>query len=213
MPVDPLGDRTDLVLGEAAEGVLHHLEVVVEMSGALTLGGQRSEEIRSPEAGTEGPCGVEGTRVDPPGVLATEQLAGYVVDDIGAECAGDAGLDISLGAVVEQVLGRGDCGCGVCKVVGDDLVVVHRATGCEMRERSAHNTIGQIERSRCIGEVGHAGTLPSVPAVLTAGQWAECPVPTGGRQCCFVERWAARPREGTTRFDADSLFCAGALRP
>ena len=33
--VDVLGDRLELLVGEAAERVLHHLEVAVEVAGAL----------------------------------------------------------------------------------------------------------------------------------------------------------------------------------
>jgi hypothetical protein len=44
--VDVLGDRRDLVLGETAEGVLHHLEVVAEVAGPSVL----AKEARKSDA-------------------------------------------------------------------------------------------------------------------------------------------------------------------
>jgi hypothetical protein len=54
-----LGDRLDLVLGEAPEGVLHHLEVVVEVAGAVGVG-QGGEEIGRPVGGDEGLAHIQG---------------------------------------------------------------------------------------------------------------------------------------------------------
>ena len=103
--VDVLGDRLELLVGEAAEGVLHQLEVVVEVAGAL-LPGERGEERRVAVGGAEGAGAVEGAGLDAPRGLAAEELAGQLADGVGDEGAGDLRLELAVGAVVEHRAGR-----------------------------------------------------------------------------------------------------------
>ena len=126
--VDVLGDRLELVLGEAAEGVLHQLEVVVEVPGAL-LPGERGEEGRVAVGGAEGAGAVEGADLDAPRGLAPEEPAGQLADGVGHEGAGDLRLELAVGAVVEHRVRRLDGGGGVGEVVAEHLVDVGPAAG------------------------------------------------------------------------------------
>ena len=72
LAVDVLGHGPHLVLGEAAEGVLHQLEVGVEVARAL-LAGQRREELGAAVRAHEGDGAVEGPGLDPPRGLSPEQ--------------------------------------------------------------------------------------------------------------------------------------------
>ena len=105
LAVDVLGDRGDLVLGEAAEGVLHHLEVAVEVAGAGGVG-ERGQELRGPVGGDELTGAVEHARLDAPLGLAAEQLGHELADGVGDVGAGDLALDLALGAVGRASPGR-----------------------------------------------------------------------------------------------------------
>ena len=65
LPVDVLGDGLDLLLGEGAEGVLHQLEVGVEVTRTGD-GGQGGEERRVAVGGQEGVGGLERVAVRSP---------------------------------------------------------------------------------------------------------------------------------------------------
>jgi hypothetical protein len=127
--VDVLGDGLQLVVGEASEGVLHHLEVAVEVAGPRLV--DAGQELRCSVCGQEVTSAVEGPGLHAPGLLLGEDLARQVAHCVGDEGAGDASLDVTLGAVVEESLGGGHRGSRVGQVVGEDLVVVDRAGGGE----------------------------------------------------------------------------------
>ena len=64
------------------------------------------------------------------------------------------GLDVALGAVVEQRPGRLDRGRGVGEVVGEDLVGVDVAGGGEVLEGMLDDRAGGLDCRRGCGEVG-----------------------------------------------------------
>ena len=100
--MDVLGDRTDLVLGEPPERVLHHLEVVVEVARA-GVAGELGEELRVAVRGDERKrVRIECRCVDAPCRLPSEQLGGQLGDGVGDERAGELRLDVALVAVVEH---------------------------------------------------------------------------------------------------------------
>ena len=74
VPVDVLGDGLDLVLGEAPEGVLHQLEVLVEVAGP-GRGGEVGEGGRVAALGDEGAGGVERAGVDAPDASRPQRRA------------------------------------------------------------------------------------------------------------------------------------------
>ena len=92
----------------------------------------RGQERRVAVGGDEGAGAVERAGLDAPRRLAAEELGGQVGDGVGDEGAGDAGLVVALGAVVEQRAGGLDRGGGVGEVVGEDLVGVDRPGGGEV---------------------------------------------------------------------------------
>ena len=124
--VDVLGPGGDAVLGEAAEGVLHHLEVGVEVAGAGVVG-QVGQELRIAVAAHEVPGAVERRPGRPPQPVPSEDAAGHVRSGVGHERSGEAGLVVALGPVVQQRPRRLDRGGGVGQVVGEDLLLVDRA--------------------------------------------------------------------------------------
>ena len=99
-----LGARRDDLLGERAEGVLHHLEVVVEVTRSLHIG-QRGHELGVTVRGDERNGGGQGVGLQSPQRFATDQLRHQVVGHVGGVSAGDETLMIALGAVVEQGAG------------------------------------------------------------------------------------------------------------
>ena len=131
VPVDVLGDRLQLVLGEAPEAVLHELEVVVEVPGTL-LPGEPGEERRVAVGGAEAAGSVEGADLDAPGGLATEEPARQLADHVGHEGTGDLRLELAVGAVVEHPVRRLDGGGGVRQVVAEHLVDVGTASGSQV---------------------------------------------------------------------------------
>ena len=154
MAVDVLGDGADLVVGEATEGVLHHLEVVVEVAGAGAL--DRGQERRVAVGGDHVAGAVERAGLDAPRGLAAEELGGHVRQGLGCEGARDRGLLVALGAVVEQGAGGLDRGGRMGQVVGDDLVVLDRTRGGEVGESPLHHVAGEVDGGRGGVEVGRA---------------------------------------------------------
>ena len=157
--VDVLGDRLDLVLGEAAERVLHHLHVAVEVAGALLVG-ELGEELGGAVGADERQRIGEGVGLDAPLVLTTEDADGDVVDGVGDEGAGDAGLDVALPAVVEDGAGVLDGGGGVGQVVDRGLVGV-LVGGREVAGGGFDDALGDVDGGGGSGEVrsggGHGG--------------------------------------------------------
>ena len=121
--MDVLGLGGDDVRGERAERVLHQLHVGVEVAGARRLG-EGGDELRVAEALEERMRLAQRCRLDAPQPLPAGETGDQVVHDVGREGAGDARLDVTLGAIVEQRPRRRRCRRGVGEVVGDDLLGV-----------------------------------------------------------------------------------------
>ncbi len=128
--VDVLGDRADLVLGEAAEGVLHQLEVVVEVAWARRVVGQRGQERRGAVGGDELREWRRGRRARrPTRPRGRSSLPARSGTASATNAQVEARLDVALGAVVEQARRRLDGGRGVGEVVGEHLVGVDATLG------------------------------------------------------------------------------------
>ena len=151
--VHVLGHRLHLLLGEAAEGVLHHLEVAVQMAWAL-LAGQRRQELGGAKGAHEVVRGGQGVRLDAPLLLAAEGAGDDVEDGVGREGAGQDGLDLTPGAVVERGPGTLDRRGGVCQVVGEDLVLVGPADGRQVPGGGVDGDRGLLDDDGCGVEIG-----------------------------------------------------------
>ena len=123
-------------------------------------------------------------RIDAPQLLATDQLADEVVHDVGDEGARDPGLDVALGAVVEQRLGGGDGRRRVGQVVGEHLVHVGTAGGRQLADRGADRLVGELDDVRGGGEVGRGDGDGVMPANVT-DRGDRATAPSGG-----VRTWA-----------------------
>ena len=153
MAVDVLGDRRELLVGEPAEGVLHELEVVVEVAATL-LSGQAGEELRVAVGGAERAGAVEGIGFDAPRGLTAEQPAGELADGVGDERTGDLGLGVAEHAVVEHRAGGLDRGAGMGEVVAEHLIDI-RAAACLQRLRALlDDGSSQLDDVRGGGEIG-----------------------------------------------------------
>ena len=150
--VDVLGDGADPFVGEAAERVLNHLEVGVEVARTLLPGQGGEGRGRTPGGGRgQGPGERAGRRAEV--VLASEHADGHVVDGVGDEGARDAALDVASGAVVEDGERVLHGGGGVGQVVGDDLMVVGVPGGGEMVGDAANDGARLIDGRRRHAEV------------------------------------------------------------
>ncbi len=165
--VDVLGVRGDDVVGERAERVLHHLHVVTEVTWT-GLVGEGTHEVRIPVGDHEVVRPRQRHRVDAPQLLAADQLADEVVHDVGDERARDPGLDVALGAVVEQGLGGGDGRCRVGQVVGEHLVHVGPARRRQLADRGADGAIGELDDVRGGVEIGRGERVVMSPNLLVS---------------------------------------------
>ena len=150
--MDLLGDRADLLVGEATEGVLDHLEVLVEVARPF-LAGQAREEGRVAVGGDETPGVVEGARLDAPVGLAAERHGSQVADGLGHEGAGQVGLQRPLRPVVEHGPARLDRRGGVGDVVGEVLVVVEAVGSGELTDGRVDHVSSHVEHGGGGGEV------------------------------------------------------------
>jgi hypothetical protein len=156
--VDVFRHRPDLVVGEPPERVLHHLEVVVEVARPGPV--DRGQELGVPVGGHERPGGVEGAGVDAPRRLPPEQPGGDVGHGVGGEGAGDPGLLVALGPVVEQRAGRLDRGGRVGQVVRDHLVVLDGPGGGEVGDGPADDVTRDVDgRGRSVQVGAHRCAL------------------------------------------------------
>ena len=99
--VHVLGDRADLVLGEAVEGLGRELEVVGEVAGpgagAVERAADRLEELGGAVRLDERERRRErARRVDAPHRLAAEELGAEVGDRVGDERAREQRLDLAV---------------------------------------------------------------------------------------------------------------------
>ncbi len=93
--------------------------------------------------------------LDPPVVLAPEDLRRQVVQHVGGEGARDPGLEVALGAVVEQRPRGRDAGRGVGHVVGEHLGGVGSTELGQAAECLGHDPVGEVDR---IGGGGYVGS-------------------------------------------------------
>ena len=108
--------------------------------------GQRGDELGGPEAcSRNGWASRSGAGLKPHVVSRPAQPGDQVVDHVGGERTGEAGLDVALGAVVEQCLGGGHLGGGVGQVVGHHLVHVGPAVGGQVAECPADDAVGDFD--------------------------------------------------------------------
>jgi hypothetical protein len=156
VPVDVLRDGLKLVLREPAEGVLHELEVVVEVAGP-GRGGEGGDGRRVAPLRNERPRWVEGVGLDRPHRLSTPHARPELGDGVGDERARDGGLGVALGAVVEEGAGCLDRRRGVGDVVGEDLGDVRPAGGSEGTDAGGDDLTGGVDGGRGGREVrsGH----------------------------------------------------------
>ena len=147
MAVDVLGVGADHLLGEAPEGVLHQLEVGVEVTGA-SGGGQLAQELGVPVAGDEAAGAVEGVRSDAPQRLAAPRARRDVAHGVGDEGGGDGRLDVALLPVVEQAAGGLHRGGGVGEVVGEHLVDIYATSRPELGDAVVDHARGNLD-NRC----------------------------------------------------------------
>ena len=143
--VDVLGDRLQLLVGEAAERVLHELEVVVEMAGAVVVGERRRGTPGSRYVATKGAARRARRARCPTSASRPNDLGRQLGDGVGDERAGDAAFEVALGAVVEQRPCGLDGGGGVGEVVGEDLVVVDRSGGGERRHARVARRLAPLD--------------------------------------------------------------------
>ena len=155
--VDVLGDRLELLIGEAAEGILHHLEVVAQVTRPGSAR-QPGEEL-GVAVGRHVLTGrVEGVEADTPLRLTTEHLAGQLGDGVGDEGVRDRGLDVALDAVAQQALAGLHCGSRVGHVVGEDLVLVEADLG-EPGDAGGHDLVGSLEGACSSGQINHGAEV------------------------------------------------------
>ena len=84
--------------------------------------------------------------------------AEQIVDDVGGERAGDGGLLVTLGAVVEQHPGGRRRSCGMGDVVGEHLVDVRTAGVAQRVDASGDHLVGggdQLGRGSEVGTGAH----------------------------------------------------------
>ena len=167
--MDVLGDRLQLLVGEATEGVLHHLEVVVEVTGAVVLG-QRGEKGRVAVGAHELTGLVERTGLDTPLALASVELGHELADRVGHEGTGEPILDLTLRSVPEEPPAGLDGGGGVSHVIGQHLVLVDSVLG-QSGDGGIDDTLGRIDGSGRLEEgVGHPRRLPPGNTLLPSDQ-------------------------------------------
>ena len=92
--MDVLGGGSDLVLAEAAEGLRHELEVVVEVAGCVEAG-QRGHVGRVAVGGYEVASVVEGAGCETPLGLSGEQPSVEFSEGVGDETAGEPSFGIA----------------------------------------------------------------------------------------------------------------------
>jgi hypothetical protein len=162
--VHVLGHRAHLVLREATEGLLHQLEVGVEVAGPF-LAGERGQELRVTVGREERYDGLERVGLEPPLLLPAEHPGHEVVHRVGDERARDPALDLAPSSVVEDGTGELDPRGRVREVVGEHLVVVDRTVRGEQPGGPGHDVVCDVDdrgRALQVG-CGHG------PRLSTAG--------------------------------------------
>ena len=120
--------------------------------------GERGEELRVAVGGRgTGGRARSGAGSTPHSVLPPGEAGDQVVDHVGGEGAGDAGLGVALGAVVEQRPRRGRGGRGVGEVVGEDLLGVGAAGVVEVAHGGGDHVVGEVDDLGGGRQVGGGG--------------------------------------------------------
>jgi hypothetical protein len=154
--MDLLGNRSDLVLGEAAEGVLDQREVGIEVARPLLAA--QPLQILGGAVGTHEVGGVaQGARLDPPRPLTQVGLRRHVAHGVGDEGAGNAGLGLAPQPVVEDGAGVLDGGSSMGQVVGHHLVGVDVAGRSQVPRAVVHHGPSQVDGGGSGGEVRCGG--------------------------------------------------------
>ena len=157
-----LGALADLFVGEAAEGVGHHLVVRVEMSWPpetpLHVVVERRQECGRAVGSDERTGDVEGGRVDAPLGLAPPCPRGNLERSLGHEGAGDAGFERAFVAVVEDCTGVLDGRGGVGDVVDDLLVGIDDRIGASAVDHSGQVAKGGVDDGTAGVDDGRSGS-------------------------------------------------------
>ena len=165
--------------------------------------GQRGEERRVAVRAPRSPgASSSASPVDAPLGLAPEQLRRELGDGVGDERAGERGLDVALGAVVEHRAAGLDRRRGVGQVVGQHLLGVDRRSA-EAADGTGDDLAGHIDDGLGGGQVGgrhvrrlfggHARRLPTGSHGLIFGP--NCPF-TRAPLISYSSREGRNPDEG-----------------
>ena len=136
LTMDVFGVSANHLFAETAEGVLHHLVIVVEVAWA-GAGSKRGEQLRIAIGGNERLVRGELGEMHRPELLATNQSAGQVVHHVGDECARDGCLEVTLGAVVDERASRFERCARMGQVVGERLLTLRSARFGETLNRTS----------------------------------------------------------------------------
>ena len=141
--------RRDLVVGEAPERVLHHLEVAVEVAGP-GLVGERGEELRCAVGGEERAGAVAGRRARrPTSPRGRRAVVARSCDRVGDERAGESRPRRRPWRRSRAWPGPWRPGGGVGQVVGEHLVRVGPADlAARWRTARADDAVGELDRRR-----------------------------------------------------------------
>jgi hypothetical protein len=152
-PMHVFGDRSDLLVSERAEGVLHHLRLAVEMTGPGPLG-ERGDERRAAIDLEESGDAAERIAVEPPQTVPPGEARAEVVEHVGDERACQSRLEVALRAVVEHRTRRCDLGGDLGEVVRQHLLGVGPARTGELHGGAPDNCGGHVHCVRRCDQVG-----------------------------------------------------------
>ena len=150
--MDVFGPGADLLLGEAVKGVGHKLEVLIEMAWA-GLAHKAGQEVWVTECSDESGHRGHPPRLDSKELLATDHALAQVPEGVSNEGAGDASLDVALGAIGEgRASGADGAGC-VSEVIGHHLVGVDATIGHESSDGLVDDLLSEGDRRSGLSEI------------------------------------------------------------
>ncbi len=124
--MDVFGLGRDPILGEPPECLLDQIEFGIEMAGAV-LECQIGQNRRITPGRNELRGWHQGIDANAPQRFPAPDPRREVCNDVGDEDAGQAGLQVTLGSIVDHRSGGFDRSCGMGQVIGQDLVGIDRA--------------------------------------------------------------------------------------